>query len=175
MNFAVFTDELDNLVYGTPITLSDLFSISDPYEYLAQWVLSNYSATYSQGKIYSVEETSGSFVYSLNYNIESQNLFIDVSDDDLYCSLFLNGDTTALYFYSENGSTYKIEGIINATYFTNTTVLTNYSYDGPSYHKTSAVNLTQTAISANIAWLSYFMLMNNIDVSISDLGFLAYN
>ena len=175
LNFAVFTDELDNLVYGTPITLSDLFSISDPYEYLAQWVLSNYSATYSQGKIYSVEETSGSFVYSLNYNIESQNLFIDVSDGNLYCSLFLNGDTTALYFYSENSSTYKIEGSINAAYFTNTTVLTNYSYDGPSYHKTSAVNLTQTAISTNIAWLSYFMLMNNIDVSISDLGFLAYN
>ena len=179
LNFAVFADELDNLVYGTPITLADLFQEQlTPYEYLTNWVLDNYTKTYFEGRVVSVEHISGDYVYSISYDLEYEYLYVDVYNDALYFSLDLIGDPSEYTYYFDyeyNTLTYTVEGIVNATTFTDNTSLTNYQYDGPSYNQANAISLTQTAMSTTISFFDYFLYTNNLGLSIEDFGFLAYN
>ena len=179
LNFAVFANELDNLTYGTPITLSELFKEQlTPYEYLTNWVFDNYTESYSNGKILSVEHVSGNFVYSISYDLDYECLFIDVYDNDFYFCLNLIGDPseyTYTFDYESNTLTYSLGGIFNAKTFTENTSLTNYGYDGPSYNKANAISLTQTAMSTTISFFDYFLYINNLGLSIEDFGFLAYN
>ena len=179
LNFAVFADELDNLVYGTPITLSDLFQEQlTPYEYLTNWVFDNYTETYFDGQVISVEHINGEFVYSISYDLEYEYLYIDVYDDALYFSLDLVGDPSEYTYYFEyeyNSLAYSVEGIVNAKTFTENTALINYEYSGPSYNKPNAISLTQTAMCTTLSFFDYFLYTNDLGLSIEDFGFLSYN
>ena len=179
LNFAVFADELDNLVYGTPIALEDLFQEQlSPYEYLTNWVLDNYTKTYLEGRVVSVEHISGDYVYSISYDLKYEYLYVDVYDDTLYFSLNLIGDPSEYTYYFEyeyNTLTYTVEGVVNATTFTDNTSLTNYQYDGPSYNQSNAISLTHAAMSTTISFFDYFLYTNNLGLSIENFGFLAYN
>ena len=179
LNFAISVCELDNLVYGTPITLTELYQEQlTPYEYLTNWVLDNYNATYFEGTVVSAEEKTGDFVYSISYDLEYEVLYIDSYDDALNFSLHLTGDPSEYsYFFEYEYETlaYSIEGVVNAKTFTDTTALRNYQYDGPSYNEETAISLTQSAMSATLSFFDYYLYANELGLSIADFGFLAYN
>ena len=110
--------------------------------------------------------------------MEYEYLYVDVYNDALYFSLDLIGDPSEYTYYFDyeyNTLTYTVEGIVNATTFTDNTSLTNYQYDGPSYNQANAISLTQTAMSTTISFFDYFLYANNLGLSIEDFGFLAYN
>jgi len=179
LNFAVCVEELDNLVYGTPTTLSELFEEQlTPYQYLVNWVLENYTETYFEGLVVSVEYENDDYLYSISYDLEYEYLYVDIYHEDLYFCLELIGDPSEYpyYFdYEDDILTYSIEGEVNAKTFTDKTALTNYQYDGPSYNKENAISLTQTAMSTTLSFFDYFLTVNDLGLSIEDFGFLVYN
>lgn len=179
LNFAVSVNELYNLVYGTPTTLSELFEEQlTPYEYLTNWVLDNYTETYFEGTVVSAEHINDDYTYSISYNLEYEYLYIDVYDDTLYFCLEFIGDPSEYSFYFDYETDtlkYSIKGNVNAKTFTDNTSLRSYQYDGPSYNEASAISLTQTAMSTTISFFDYFLFDNDLGLSIEDFGFLAYN
>ena len=181
LNFAVFTAELDNLVYGTPITLAEFYELnSSAYDKTLDWLLGNYN--YNQNGVIRYEYYSENFLNSIAYDIDDDYLFVDmywVAEDGskLYVLIDLSGDSSQYtYFasYTYNNKRNETIGKINANTFTSTTNLTYTSYDGTYFDKDWLMGFYRTGVDVLLDWFDWAMNTYNIGVTIDDFGFVLY-
>ncbi len=184
LNFAVFADELDNLVYGAPISLSELYAQNHgPYYILLDWVLDNYTYCSDEGDyfLYEDEYDDGS-AYGIAYTPMDADLLIDVLwyfDDGatLYMSMRFLPDSYRYQYYAHyeaEGTDNYTRGWINAGTFTEDTTLTYDSCEGGNWNRTTLLNFYSAAMIDLVGWFGWCAEDCGIGVSIEDFGFTAF-
>ncbi len=181
INMAVFTTELDNLIYDTPITFADFYeSTRSAYEKTLDWLLENYN--YNKDGQIRFEYQDETFLYSLAYDVNDDYLYIDFYyihevGSRMYLLLELPENSSKLNYYAkytQNGYTNKIFGEINANTFTDTTKLTYISYEGTHFSRDWLMEYYRLGMNALISWFDSATIDYAICVSIDDFGFVAY-
>ena len=183
LNFAVFTAELDNLEYGTPLTFTKFYEKEcNVYIKLKNYIIDNgtYNAT---DNFYSL--TLGT-TYSSDYSIKYSRLaFYYVDDEEITLDFVINnGEYWAYFTIDENvdGSYYwryfdddgyKMNGTLYASTYTDNSLL-GYSYNNISSSslRTSIRELASTMISILCSWIDTDL--EAINVTAEDLGFAHY-
>ena len=188
LNFAVFTGELDNLVYGTPKTLAELHEVNfSAYEMLLNWVLENYNYTGESWIEYRYQESGERFsIYSLTYYYNSDRLCLEYyyvfnSGDSRYVSVELSEDTTALYYYAsytDGDNSYNknmTEGYIYPSSFTRYTSIGYYSFEGDYWTLSSLLETYQEGIVYSLEWFDIFLDAAELGLTLSDFGFNSFS
>ncbi len=187
LNFAVFVKELDNLKFGAPKTLGELYKEkNNAYENLLNWVIENYNYT-SNGNIeYQYKEPGELFsVYSLTYFSDSKLLslihyYVFDNEDSRYVSIRLSKDSSSYSYYATytDGEWRDIEnvtkGSIYPATFTRYTPIECYSSEGGSWTSSSLLDTYQEGIVYSIDWFSDFLKEANLGLSLSDFGFNSF-
>lgn len=176
LNFAVFVDELDNLVYGIPKTLAELWREQlTPYEYLAEWVKTNGTADGDDriSVAYYYEKEGGLCGYYLSYSKKSGYLTVSKAGNYEGSSYF-----TAIYlddfFYYSSFEETNISGFIEASAFTANSEITHTKFEGNSADLQSMLNIARYEICDLIGWLDWVLGEREIGITIKDLGFKSY-
>ena len=180
LNFAVFTDELDNLIYGTPITLSELFQEQlTPYETLLDWLITNQNRQGSSMVCY--DYWQGTTMYTLGYDPKNDYMCVMINDGSFMLLLDLDCDPSEYYYIWDweletPADYYKVTGTINAYTYTTDTVLRNYNYTSGIYlEESKVVSMAQTSISLAVAYLENLLLTHSeIGLEIGDFGFISF-
>ena len=187
LNFAVFAKELDNLVYGTPMTMAEFYNAnSSPYETLLNWVLENYNDT-GDSWIEYVYQPSGSrySIYSITYFYNSNRLclqyyYVFSNDDVRYISIELSEDTSALEYYanySDGTYSYKenvMKGYIFPSSFTRYTSIGYYSSEGSYWTTSSLLNTYQEGMVYALDWFEIFLDSFGFGLTLADFGFTSF-
>lgn len=180
LNFAVFADELDNLYYGTPISLADLYDLNhDPYNILTNWLTENYT-DYSAEEIRYDEIMEGAWL-SIAMDLETAGIYIDALWDlgdgaELYVLLDLSYDPSQYVYYaclSYNGNQNVVIGCINAATFNENTTLTPMSYEGDYWDEELVLELYSAGLIDLLYWFDWVSFENGIGVTPADFGFAA--
>lgn len=181
LNFAVSASELNNLVYGKPISLStNTENKLSAHEKLKNWLIDNQNRA-TDSDISFVQHAYDAS-YSLNYSKNNYDLYIFISSDDYYVGLYLDEDPSNCYYgwyweIPDTGSCYKVSGYINAHLYTKNTILTGYKYSANNYYlsESSVVSLAQSSISLAITWFRTFLTTHpELGLSIEDFGFTFF-
>ena len=190
LNFAVFTAELDNLKYGTPMSFSEFYELnSDAFDKLVDYILANGKYDSGTGKTELVLEDRYNssyteyhiveFDYIPKYNCVDLTYFVAFSGSDVtfFTGISVEKNVSSYYwamFASNNGSTTnKMSGYINCKTFTEDTLLEYDSYEGKiSQRATTRENASISAIYLveYLEWLT----SNYLGISISDFGFESF-
>lgn len=180
INVAVFTGELDNLTYGTPLTMAELYELNyTANDILTEWLLGNYNYI-TDDLIYRQVEGDG-FIYAVGYDATEDCNFVEgiwTFDDgsDLYISIGLDANEGlytyyAHYTYGENEN--YTHGNINPTTYTASTLLTHYSYVGEYWDETSLMEFYSSAVACAMEWFNYCLEAYVDDLSLADFDFAA--
>lgn len=184
LNFAVFTTELDNLVYlGTPLTLAEFYlKECDVFEKLKNKIISNgtYDASdncYSLvlGVTYS-DDYSYKFTRAAYYYIDDNKITLDyiMNEGDFWVYFTIDDTIDGSYnWYYFDCDGYKMSGILYATTYDNNSLL-GYSYNNISSSSLRATirELASTMISTLCMWMDRDF--NDINVTAEDLYFYNY-
>ncbi len=195
LNFAVFADELDNLVYETPKTLAELYNQNhNASDTLKAHLLEN-GIYDSQNNWYEVsisEDLSSSVRYfHITYNATSDYIFVTLSSfwdngDWAYMFLSLRPYPDGTLYY---GASYKNKASGTSSY---TTLNDTSGFIVPEAFYASTATLPYTEIESvdndTDGWLEYHsgrlkILLdclsehfsdNNLGITLSDFGFVNY-
>ncbi len=180
INVAVFTGELDNLTYGTPLTMAELFELNyTANNALSDWLIDNYN--YSSGSSIYYEIAGEDFIYSIAYDTEDDYNYIEgfwefESNKTLYISVNLDS-TTGIYtyyaHYSDNTNDNYTYGTINAASYTTSTLLTHYSFVGEYWDKETLMVFYTRAMVNTMEWFSYCLDNYINELSLADFGFTS--
>ncbi len=188
LNFAVFTKELDNLVYGEPMTLAELYEKNlSPYEILVDWVWENYNDTGESWIEYRYQESGERFsVYTLTYFYNSKTLnlvyyyvfnngdaryvSIELSEDMSYCEYYASY-TDGDYSYMRN----ETLGYIYPSSFNRNTSIEYYSSEGDYWTISSLLSTYQEGIVYSLDWFEIFLDAFDFGFTLSDLGFKSFS
>jgi hypothetical protein len=191
INMAVFTTELDNLVYGTPMTLAEFYELNNvAFDTLVDFILENGEYDSSSGKTelrledrYNSSNTQYhivEFTYNPKYNCVDLTHFVGFSDSDItfFTGISLEKDVDSYYwaiFVSDNGTTInKMSGYINYETFTNDTLLGYDTYEG----KTSQESATRENASLSAVYLVEYLewlATNYLNSTVADFGFVVFS
>ena len=177
LNFAVFVGELDNLEYKTT-TLIKMYNETTPQKRLAKWILKNYTASYSDGELLSYEYDDDGIVYSINYDVTEETLYVDIYDNYTYFGIDLYGESSkyeCFLSHEDKNNSYTLEGTVNVKTYKNGGYIAVTAYQGSSYLRTKAVDLAHTALSMTVNFFDSFLDTHNLGLTMADFGFLAYN
>ena len=188
LNFAVFTGELDNLVYGTPMTLAEFYEANfNAYETLLTWLLDNYNYTGDSWIEYRYQESGERYsVYSLTYFYESNTLslvyyYVFNNDDARYVSIDLSEETTSCRYYAtytDGDYSYKknvTQGYIYPSSFTRYTSIGYYSSEGDYWTLSSLLETYQEGIVYSLEWFDLFLDVFELGLTLSDFGFNSFS
>lgn len=188
LNFAVFSAELDNLTYETPMSLAEFYEANfNAYETLLNWVLENYNSTGSSWIEYKYQESGERFsIYSLTYYYNSNRLclqyyYVFNNDDARYISIELSEDATYFEYYAtytDGDYSYKeniTKGYIYPSSFTRYTSLGYYSSVGSYWTLSSLLETYQEGIVYSLDWFEVFLEVFEFDFTLSDFGFTKFN
>ena len=183
LNFAVFTGELDNLTYGTPLTLAEFYlKECDVFEKIKNHIIDN--GTYDSqnncyrltlGTTYSSDDSS-KYTRLAYYYVDDNEITLDFLIDDGDCWVYFaideNVDGSYDWFYFDYDD-YEMGGMLYATTYDDYTLL-GYSYNNISYSSTiqSVRELASTMISVLCSWIDNDF--DTINVTAEDLGFYYY-
>ena len=180
LNFAVFTGELDNLVYGTPMTLAEFYEENIvPHEILKEWVTQNANGTGNFTEVVLKKEDDW---FGIWYNDEgvlfiSNMYWYDDGAISSFC-ICLSDDEKSLWYsasYEEGYKENNVLGYINANTFTKSTPLTYYSYEGDYWTESSIMDLHQGSAVWILNWFEYFLEESNIGLTMQDFGFNSFS
>ena len=187
LNFAVFTAELDNLVYGTPMTMAEFYEANfNAYETLLNWVLDNYNYTGDSWIEYRFQDNDKRYaIYSLTYFYNSDRLclqyyFVFNSDDARYISIELSEDTSYLEYYAtytDGDYSYKqnvTKGYLYPSSFTRYTSIGYYSSEGDYWTLSSLLTTYQEGIVYSLDWFEVFLEVFELGFTLSDFGFTNF-
>ena len=183
LNFAVFSAELDNLVYGTPLSFSEFYlKECSVFDRMKNYIIENGSYNINDNYYKLTLGTSYSYDYSNKY---TRLAFYYVDDDEITIDLIIDDGDNWVYFtidedidgsyawnyFDEND--YKMSGTIYASTYDSDTLL-GYSYNNISSSslRTSARKLASAMVSLSCSWLDKDFA--NIGVTAEDLYFYAY-
>ncbi len=188
INVAIFAGELDNLEYGTPITLAELYELQHtPNDILAEWLIENCNYTIDNELFYHQIE-GDVFIYAIGYNAIDEVNFIEgvwsfADGSKLYLNIDLTETLDGLYTYyahytSEGNENYTYGNIVPETY-TATTILTHYSYEGEYWEEESLMEFYSSAVACVMEWFDYCLDNYIEEIDAQDFGFevldFAYN
>ena len=187
LNFAVFTAELDNLVYIDPITLDELNGKNlNPYETLIDWILNNYNYTGSNYIEYRYRVSEAKYsVYSLTYYYNTNKLSLVYfnafsNDDTRYVSIDLTPDSTACRYYAVYNDGYYsswknvMVGYIYYATFTRNTSIGYYSSEGDYWTISSLLSTYQEGIVYALDWFSLVLDYFKFGYTLADFGFTSF-
>ncbi|MBO5305194.1 MAG: serine protease, partial [Clostridia bacterium] len=188
LNFAVFTAELDNLTYGTPVTIAELnhkqIDEYDAYDRLADWLMENATETNTDEYAFINESEDGS-AYGILYSTKDESFTVTFSDEDsktnLTATLTFQKDEVlmacALTYQWKETTPFvcKADGQLNPKTYTSETKLTHSEYTGITVMEDTIGNLYNAAMTSNVAWLDIFLQAIQIPVTMKDLGFEIYS
>ena len=187
LNFAIFTAELDNLTYGTPISLAEFYKQSfSPYETLLNWLYENYNYYDEDWIEFRYQDTDEYYsLYSLIYFTDTSTLslmhYYTFNNGDSRCIFIdLSEDTSALDYYasySDGDSSYKenvTEGYIYPSTFTRYTSLSYYSTEGNYWTMSSLLETYQEAIVYSLEWFDILLEVLDFGLTLDDFGFTAF-
>ncbi|MBQ8287237.1 MAG: trypsin-like peptidase domain-containing protein [Clostridia bacterium] len=181
LNFAVFTAEIDNLEFGTPLTMAQFYEQSaDPYTTLLEWLDSNYTS-YSDTDVW-FEYTSDNATYTISYDLEDEYLYIDAYwefDDGavMYVLIDLSGDPSEYFYgciYEDGYDQNTTSGTLNAYAYTETYPLTYDSYEGDYWNQSSLLELYHLGLDSLLTWFDIYTQSNVPGVSLDAFGFTAF-
>lgn len=181
INVAIFTGELDNLVYGTPITLAELYdSQNTPNDILREWLLGNYNFVTEDLTYYQIE--GDGFIYAVGYDATASINFLEciwefADGSDLYLSIDLTLTNDGLYTYYAHYTLGDNEnytrGYINPETYMVTTILTHYSYEGEYWEEESLMEFYSSAVACVMEWFDYCLDNYIEEIDTEDFGFEA--
>ena len=181
LNFAVFTGELDNLTYGTPIALSDFYEQNlTSYDILLDWVLENSNAAVGDEIRY--DDLREDTWYSMAYSSSANALYLFVAwefNDGATLELLIDlssGPESYLYYaaYALGGKQNQISGYITAATFTDGTPLSYDSYKGAYWSESELLERYRLVTVDLLAWYEATAAQNSIGVDLEDLGFAVF-
>ena len=190
INMAVFTTELDNLVYGKSMTLAEFYEFNNSaYDKLVDFILYNgeYDSRYGQivvclkeaydsvnSQYYTVEflydadDDSVHLIYRVYFDgADNVNLFTGMSIDregDMYYSSIRYESVTA---------TNSMSGSIICETFTDTTLVGYSSYEGNMSERDFTRENASICVINLILWLEW-IAEEYLDSTIADFGFIAF-
>ena len=183
LNFAVFTSELDNLTYGTPLTFVEFYlKECSVFERLKNYIIDNGSydasdntyrfvlgTTYSSD--YSSKYTRVAYYYA-NSNTITLDYLIDDGDYWVYFVIDENVDGSYAWSYFDDDN-YKMSGTLYASTYGSGTLL-SYSSNNISYSSLRTVvrKLASQMVNNLCLWLDKDF--SSINVTAEDLGFYNY-
>lgn len=183
LNFAVFAGELDNLVYGTPMTLEELYAKEyNTFERLKAYIIANGTYLSSDdcycltlGTAYPSDRES-TYTRLAFYYVEEDKVTMDlVVDDGVFWAYFIiDEEVDGVYlweFFAEGG--YEMSGTFRAATFNSDTLL---SYSDNNISSSSLRSSARELASALINLLCVYM-DNDLapaNVTAEDLGFNHY-
>ena len=182
LNFAVSTEELLKLTYGTPLTLPEFYVKEfDAFAKLKNYIVENgsYSAednaySITVGTTYS-DQDSSKHARLLFYYVESNTVTLDyVINDGEYWAWFtidaaLDGSYDWNYFDYEG---YEMGGAMNAATYNASTLLSYTHNNVPWSMRSSIKKLASSMISALCTFIATDLA--EIRVTAKDLGFQNY-
>ncbi len=191
LNFAVSVSELDNLTYGTPVTLDKLFGSSnishdDLRDEVIAWVIKNGEKDDDYYE-YSCELGDDEYA-SVVYYPEDDYLTVDYyyfGDMTVVFSIYLDEDTTEYFFItsvydSDDEDVFDLYGVLDATTYTKDTLIQGYEFE--SYHsytdtaegKAWAENINVLSLNTAIRFLDSFLSVYELASGAEAFGFTNY-
>ena len=187
LNFAVFTDEIDNLVYGQAMSLADFYNMNhSAYDTLLNWVLENYNYTGDGYIEYRYQESGERFsLYTLTYFQDTNVLsiiyyYVFNNDDARYVSIDLSKEKTSCRYYAtytDGDYSYMnnvTQGHIYPSSFTRYTSIGYYSFEGDYWTESSLLKTYQEGIVFLLDWFDWATVYYDTGVTIEDFGFDAF-
>ena len=183
LNFAISIKEIDNLTYGTPITLADLFKESDAFAKLKSYIV-KYGEYDSVDKEYSIDfekkywnSTHSSNIgatYYVDENYISLTNFVYKYDLSYYIMSFLYIDgTSGVYDWSiMDANFYYMKGYIYGSSFTSSTILTYTSQYGFSSSLYTIRSVASEMIASTLT--SMKTDYKSIGITAKDFGFINF-
>lgn len=183
LNFAISCNELDNLYFGSSLTMKQFYEKEcNPFELIKNYVIENGTYDSSDGDYTILLDTSYSSDYAYTYKTY---VVYDIADNELMFSLHINGENSAGFWVdsSLSGSytwayiddyNYEMMGTITARTYTDNTLL-GYSYNNISSSslRSSVRELASSMIDIILSIIN-IDLYSSIGVSAADLGFISY-
>ena len=183
LNFAVFVDELDNLIYGQALTMAEFYKkecdvYSKMVDYICQYgTYSSSSNCYvlTLGTTYS-SDYSDKYTRRAYYYLDSGNITLDyVINNGEYWAYFIidnNVDGSYRWYYFDDND-YEMNGTLYASTFDSNTLL-GYSYNNiySSSLRSSVRELASVMVSNLCSRIDYDF--SSIGVTAEDLGFYYY-
>ena len=183
LNFAVFTSELDNLIYGTPLTMEEFYEKEcDVYEKIKNYIIDNgvYSEEYDW--YYIVLDVDYSADYTKKYE---RRAYYYINDDEITFDFIINDGDNWVYFVVDEDldgeyywsyfdvNDYEMSGIIYAADYDSNTLL---GYNSNNIPTSSLRSTIRELASIMIDGLCYEFEndFSEIGVTAKDIGFYQY-
>ena len=178
LNFAISVNEIDNLNFGSPKTLAQIYELeSDVFTKIVNYAKS--SGTYDSSN-YTYEVTFG-YTYSSDYSTKyTRYLNYDVADNEIVFYLYANGSSfdylVGLYIDTVDGTYtwaytdtygYTMAGTIYATTFTSNHLL--------GYSQNNITNSSLRSTIRELASVTMSTILYNINKDLSSIGVTAYD
>ena len=183
INMAVFTTELDNLVYGTPLTLAELYELQNSaYDKLVDFILAN-GERYDDTVELVLVDSEDALTY-FDYNLEDgyislKHLMITTSGDtSLFTGIALEKDVSSYYYatyrYVNGELMNTISGYILYETFTKNTLVGYNKYEGSTSLESSMREYTSN-IAIYLVEALEWLATNYLDLTIADFGFISFS
>jgi len=187
LNFAVFSRELEKLVYGEMLTMDAFYEKEcvSAHDKLMEYVLSNGTAD-EYGNYFLTEENqtaSAVMTYALCWDSQNNLLSLQVtvvtsSGYTTQLRMILSGDPGQMYYsgaYGAGGEWYNTaSGLFDAGTFYSGTKLECNEYVGLESVKEELLVRYRDAIHQSISWLNRYLPTQNLSFTAVDLGFTNY-
>jgi len=182
LNFAVFADELDHLVYGTPLTLSEFYQKEcDVYLKMMNYIMENGEYLMDSNCYRLITGTTYSSDYSSKYTrlayyfVDSNVISLDfaIDDGDNWAYFEIDDAVDGVYYWEYFDEYNEMSGTLYASTYDNNTLL-GYSYNNIYYSSTrnSVRELASGMIAVLCSWISSDFY--EIGVTAADLHFYCY-
>ena len=182
---AVFATELNNLTYGEPISLAQLYEQTvSVHKQLVDMILAN-GTTDGLGNVvlYGHEITEdGIVIYELAYEPSTGRVFVEMSNtfsgNQVLVRIYLSDDPAQMRYSCQFGSGTKIfntmYGFVDAANYTASSKLTYATSEGMAGQEDILATMYKPHMNKTLQWLNGY-LKENLQTTIADLGFVAFH
>lgn len=179
LNFAIFTSELDNLVYGSPLTLPELYEKEcNPFLKLKNYVVNNYDSVTSEYYMLRIGKSSyNGYTYTrgIFYYPDEDELEIAMSTSTYLITVEIcEGEIKYNWSLYDSSTSYIMQGYLypsifskDSTYLSYTSTNISYSSLKKSFNELAVaeVRLLCTFLNTDLAFLN---------ISAFNLGFVNF-
>ena len=184
LNFAISTEELDNLTYITPIALNELFQQeSSVFAKIKNYIVANGEFD-SEDNVYSIvfstdsSDDSATTFYRMAYYYAEDNVItfdqiIEEKDFDFWLYFVVDPDIDGSYYWEIFSDDLEMSGTVYAENYSENSLL---EYDSVSIHDVS-VRQSMQGLASSLMHLSCLEIeedFKEIGITAVDLGFYNY-
>lgn len=187
LNFAVFSREIEKLVYGEMLTMDAFYEKEcvSAHDKLMEYLLANGTVDEAGNYILTEENQTANAVMTYALCWDSQNnllslrvAIVTTSGYTTQLQMILTGDPAQMSYsgaYGVSGEWYNTaSGVFNAGTFYSGTKLDCTEYAGLESVKDELLVRYRDAIHQGISWLNRYLPTRNLSFTAADLGFTNY-